>query len=209
MARVFLLSPANLGGERARMILNPRARFDLARRLAAGEASLGEVMSFVSGLYFRGKLTYARAFARAPRGISGAFIITHGAGLVEPDRPITRERLLRFADVPIAAGDPRFRSPLLEGAAILARRIGTSGEAILLGSIATDKYTTILGEALGPRLLFPTAFIGRGDMSRGGLLLRSADAAQELDYMPVAGAPRRGPRPARLPPRRPHRAPSR
>jgi hypothetical protein len=130
-------------------------------------------MSFVSGLYFRGKLTYARAFARAPRGISGAFVITHGAGLIDPDQPITRERLLRFAEIPIAAGDLRFRAPLLESASI------------------------------------PTAFVGRGDMSRGGLLLRSADAAQELDYMPVAGAPRRGPRPARLPPRRPYRAPSR
>ena len=61
--RVFLLSPANCGGERAQLLFSPGANFDLARRLRTrGGASLGEVMSFVSGLYFRGKLTYAARF---------------------------------------------------------------------------------------------------------------------------------------------------
>jgi len=41
-------------------------------------------------------------------------------------------------------------------------------------------------------------FVGRGDMSRGGLLLRSVRYEVELDYVPVAGAVRHGPRPPRL-----------
>src|SRR5262249_61742093 len=55
--------------------------------------------------------------------------------------------------------------------------------------------------ASGPRLVFPAEFVGRGDMSRGGLLLRSARDRRELTYLPVAGAVRRGVRPARLVPR--------
>ena len=69
---------------------------------------------------------------------------------------------------------------------------------VLLGSIATGKYVDALLDALGPRLLFPTDFVGRGDMSRGGLLLRSAREGRELDYIPVAGALRRGKRPPKL-----------
>ena len=70
---------------------------------------------------------------------------------------------------------------------------------VLLGSIATSKYVEPLLEVFGDRLLFPAEFVGRGDMSRGGLMLRSARAGAELTYVPVAGATRRGPRPARLP----------
>jgi hypothetical protein len=69
---------------------------------------------------------------------------------------------------------------------------------VLLGSIATGKYVDTLIESLGPRLLFPSDFVGRGDMSRGGLLLRSAREGRELDYIPVAGALRRGKRPPKL-----------
>jgi hypothetical protein len=74
---------------------------------------------------------------------------------------------------------------------------------VLLGSIATGKYVDTLLPVLGERLLFPREFIGRGDMSRGGLMLRAAKLGEELEYMPVAGAIRRGPRPAKLPPVRP------
>ena len=43
-ARVFLLSPAHCGGQRARLVLRQAARFDLARRLRSWQgASLGEV----------------------------------------------------------------------------------------------------------------------------------------------------------------------
>ena len=46
------------------------------------------------------------------------------------------------------------------------------------------------------------AFVGRGDMSRGGLLLRHASNGVELDYAPIAGAVLHGKRPPKLPPLR-------
>jgi hypothetical protein len=39
----------------------------------------------------------------------------------------------------------------------------------LLGSIATDKNLSVLTDVLGRRLRFPREFVGRGDVSRGGL----------------------------------------
>src|ERR1051325_1939702 len=90
--RIFLLSPARCDGERAKLIMNPRAEFPLARALReSGGVELGEVFSFQSGLYFRGKLAYARAFARAPEHHSGTLVITTERGLVPPSTPITRE----------------------------------------------------------------------------------------------------------------------
>ena len=68
--RVFLLSPADCSGKRARLLQNPEPGHDLGRRLHAGGAELGEVFAFVSSLYFRGKLAYARAFARTPEGVA-------------------------------------------------------------------------------------------------------------------------------------------
>ena len=62
--RIFLLSPANVNGRRGHQLLTATAQGVLAQRLRSAEgAALGEVFSFVSGLYFRGKLTYARRFA--------------------------------------------------------------------------------------------------------------------------------------------------
>jgi hypothetical protein len=71
---------------------------------------------------------------------------------------------------------------------------------VLLGSIASGKYVDLLVSVLGPRLFFPADFVGRGDMSRGGLMLRSVAEGRELDYVPLQGAVRHGSRPARLPP---------
>ena len=71
---------------------------------------------------------------------------------------------------------------------------------MLLGSIASGKYVEVLLPIFGERLLFPPSFIGRGDMSRGGLMLRCAASGEELDYIPVAGAIRQGKRPPRLDP---------
>jgi hypothetical protein len=73
---------------------------------------------------------------------------------------------------------------------------------VLLGSIASGKYADVLLGVFGERLLFPSAFVGRGDMSRGGLMLRCTDSGQELDYVPVATSVRHGERPPRLKPRR-------
>lgn len=198
--RIFLLSPAHCGGERARLIFNPRAQFELARRLRSRDgAPLGEVFSFLSGLYFRGKLAYGRAFASAPTGVPGVLVITTSEGLRPPDEPTTIARLRRFAKVDIDQDDRRYRRPLLRDARLLAEAAGEGAEFVLLGSVATGKYVDVLVKAFGEHLLFPSAFVGRGDMSRGGLMLRCAAAGLELDYVPVAGASRHGPRPPKLP----------
>ena len=70
---------------------------------------------------------------------------------------------------------------------------------VLLGSVASARYVEPLLAIFGDRLFFPPAFVGRGDMSRGGVLLRCVAEGRELDYAPVAGAERHGPRPPRLP----------
>jgi len=199
--RIFLLSPAHCGGERARLVLSERARFDLARRVqTGGGATLGEVFSFLSGLYFRGKLAYARAFARPVADHAGFYVITPNEGLRLADEHVDLERLRGFARVDIASNDPRYRGPLDRDVGRLAAEIGADGEVILLGSIATDKYVDPLLAAFGERLRFPADFVGRGDMSRGGLLLRCVRAGVELEYVPIREAVRRGPRPARLQP---------
>src|SRR5436305_9195175 len=139
--RLFLLSTAYAGGERARMILSERAKFDLAQRLRSRErATLGEVFAFLSGLYFRGKLAYANAFARTPIGISGVQIITPTRGLVDAATKISLRDLREFAGVDIHEDDPRYRAPLTRDARRLARKLSTAYEVVLLGSIATGRY---------------------------------------------------------------------
>jgi hypothetical protein len=199
--RIFLLSPAYCGGERARLVLNSRAEFELARRLRSPEgASIGEVFSFLSGLYFRGKLAYAREFETPPTGVPGSLVITPNEGLRSPDEPVTLARLKRFARGDVDERKRSYRQPLLRDARLIAETAGESCEVVLLGSVASGKYVDVLGKVFGERLLFPISFVGRGDMSRGGLMLRSARAGVELDYVPVAGAVRHGPRPPKLPP---------
>jgi hypothetical protein len=205
MPRIFLLSPANAGGVRAQQLLSPRAGFELAQRVQSPEgAQMGEVFAFVSGLYFRGKLTYAQRFAnvgdhpaRAELG-GGVLVITPGAGLRSADTHVNAEALRLFAQIEIDLANPAYRTPLVASARRVARAMGEGGDVVLLGSIASPKYVDVLLDIFGPRLLFPTAFVGRGDMSRGGLLLRQARAGVELDYEPVLGAVRHGVRPPKL-----------
>lgn len=210
LGRVFLLSPANSSGPRATMLLSERARFDLAARLRSESGvAIGEAFAFISGLYFRGKLGYALAFARppepgAPITGSGALVITPSAGLRPVETLVTAGALRAFAGVGIAANDPRYRGPLLSSARALADEIGPDCEVVLLGSIASAKYVDILTLVFGARLLFPIDFVGRGDMSRGGLLLRSVRSGEELPYVPVLGAVRHGPRPPKLTPLKKH-----
>ena len=109
---------------------------------------------------------------------------------------ITRERLLDWAQVSIDEDNPRFTAPLLAHAAALEQSLQDRARFVLLGSVATDKYVRPLGQVLGERLLFPREFVGRGDMSRGSLMLRAARAGAELEYAPVASAARHGPRAA-------------
>ena len=131
---------------------------------------------------------------------AGFYVITPNEGLRLADEHVDLERLRGFARVDIASNDPRYRGPLDRDVGRLAAEIGADGEVILLGSIATDKYVDPLLAAFGERLRFPADFVGRGDMSRGGLLLRCVRAGVELEYVPIREAVRRGPRPARLQP---------
>lgn len=204
-SRVFLLSPAHCGGERAQLVLRQGAQFDLARRLRTREgAPLGEVFSFLSGLYFRGKLAYARCFARPTTGLDGVMVITPCEGLQSPDVRVGRAVLRRYARVDIDPDDARYRRPLLRDARTVADRLKDvpAWEVVLLGSVASGKYVEPLTEIFGERLVFPPDFVGRGDMSRGGLLLRCVTGGQELPYAPLLTASRHGPRPARLVPQR-------
>lgn len=182
-------------GKRAILLLNPRAEFGLARRLRNDESTLGEVFSFLSGLYFRGKLAYARKFAPAPENI---FVITSHRGLVSPDTIVDLDELREFAAVPIDLEEPRYLRPMSASARELAEKTDPRNRVVLLGSIATKKYVEPLGEVFGERLVFPSEFVGRGDMSRGGLMLRSVLAEKELEYIPVATAVRKGARPPKL-----------
>jgi len=204
-ARFFLLSPAHCGGERAQLVLRERAEFDLAKRLRTREgAPLGEVFSFLSGLYFRGKLAYSRCFARPVAGLGGIMVITPCQGLQSPDVRVGRAHLRRYARVDIDPADARYRRPLLRDARALADRLEEvpAWEVVLLGSVASEKYVEPLTQVFGERLLFPPDFVGRGDMSRGGLLLRCVTEGRELGYAPLLNASRRGARPARLTPQR-------
>jgi hypothetical protein len=201
--KVFLLSPARAQGRRAQMIFNPRAGFDLARRLQRGEvAPLAEIFTFLSGLYFRGKVAYARTFATCAPGQCAVWVITTNCGLLKIDQPVSLDELRRFSTVDIDHEDARYRKPLQRDARRILKQFGTDTDVVLLGSISTAKYVDCLLEVFGVQLKFPVEFVGRGDMSRGGLLLRCAVDHQELAYAPVLGAIRRGKRPAKLAPRR-------
>jgi hypothetical protein len=197
--RIFLLSPANAAGERGRLLSRPNANFDLALRLRSGGATLGEAFAFISGLYFRGKLAYAQAFAAPPSGVPGAFVITSGHGLMPPETAITLEQFERIASIPIDSTEARYREPLERACRTLDEIAGPECEFVLLGSVATLKYLEPMFGVFGHRLLFPEEFIGRGDMSRGGLMLRCARAGLELTYAPLGNLTRHGPRPPRLP----------
>jgi hypothetical protein len=190
--RIFLLSPAHCGGRRATFLLRESAASPLARPLRADGAALGEVFAFLSGLYFRGKLAYAERFGRAPEGVGGVHVITPTRGLKPPGTRITAACLEEFAAVDVQSGEARYRDPLAHDAGLLARTIGPAAEVVLLGSIATNKYTDVLLEAFGPRLHFPADFVGRGDMSRGALMLHAVRIGSELAYRPVQGAVRTG-----------------
>jgi hypothetical protein len=195
---VVLMSPARIGGRRSNVLLRPEADFALAERLRNRNATLGEAYAFISGLYFRGKLAYAEAFAAPPEGLRPAFVIVPGLGLVPPDTLVDAEQLRRIGDVSIEENNPAYRDPLLRDARLLEQSAGPACQYLLLGSIATEKYTEPLLNVFGDRLLFPVEFVGRGDMSRGGLMLRRASSGEQLSYASLRGAIRRGRRPPKL-----------
>lgn len=196
---------------RAKQLLNPRATFELARRFQSEGATIAELFAYASSLYFRGKIAYARRFSGDGDVIR---VITANAGLVPPERVLTPEELRGFGSVDIHQGDPRYSGPLRRDAKALLLKLGAKGggakgngpkgdaeaevEAILFGSIATGKYRDVLLEVFGERLLFPAEFVGRGDMSRGGLMLRAVRAGEELRCIAVSRAVLTGVRAPRL-----------
>jgi len=191
---VFLLSPAYCGGRRAAILLNPASEAATVLELRSGKMTLGRAFAFMSGLYFRGKLTYAERFGES-------YVITPTRGLQRPSLPFNLKLLREFAIGDVSVDNPGYRRALEHDVAALARRIGDDAQVVLLGSVATGKYVDVLLPILGDRLRYPVSFIGRGDMSRGGLLLRSAASGEELEYQPLrAGLRPRGPRPPKLDP---------
>ena len=188
------------------MIISPAAQFTVARQIRSAEgAAIGDVFSFVSGLYFRGKLAYAQRFARPPDpsdpvAAGGVLVITPNAGLRSAQTAIGIDQFNAFAGAAVDIRNAAYRVPLEHGARALLESVGPDCDVVLLGSIASGKYVEILQPIFGDRLVFPPAFVGRGDMSRGGLMLRCVMAGVELEYVPIAGAIRHGQRPPKLAP---------
>lgn len=200
--RLFLLSPALCSGKRAALLLRESAEFDLALRLRSAEgATLGEVFSFMSGLYFRGKLAYATAFGRPPGGLNSALVIAPGHGLLPATQRVTVTDVRAMAAVPVDLAEPRYVAPLDRDLRALQAQLHAQAEVVLLGSIATPKYCQPLHDVLGNQLRYPSEFVGRGDMSRGGLMLRAVAAGHELTYVALSAGARRGRRPPKLEPR--------
>ena len=177
--KIFLLSPAYCGGRRATYLLRDGSKMPLAARLAVNTLTLGEAFTFMSGLYFRGKIAYASAFGRHA---TPALVITPTRGLLPPETVVSADVLHEFAGVDVDADDLRYRRPLVRSLRVLAAALPSDARVVLLGSIATGKYVDLMTAALGERLHFPIDFVGRGDMSRGGLMLRSAASGVELEY---------------------------
>jgi hypothetical protein len=185
-ARLFLLSPADCGAKRARILARPEASFPLARALQRGEAGLGDVFSFLSGLYFRGKLAYAQCF-----GNVAPLVITPADGLWHPQRRVDAARLARWAATAIELTNQAYTAPLRADAERIAASMPSAATVVLLGSLATPKYLDILAPIFAERLLVPQPLIGLGDMSRGAVLLRAVRSGRELDYLAASALPRR------------------
>ena len=157
------------------------------RPVRRGEAiPIGEIFTFLSGLYFRGKIAYARQFANPPRGLAGSYVITTNCGLIPPATTMTMAQMQALAKNQIDLTDKHYCRTLRRSAEEIAGKLTKQSEVVLLGSIATGKYVDLLLEVFDDRLLFPVEFVGRGDMSRGGLMLRCAADNTELEYAPGA-----------------------
>jgi len=189
--RIFILSPANAAGARAQRLLSEECQTELAVRLRAEGVRLGELFSFMSALYFRGKLAYAERFAAPPANCPGVLVITPSRGLRQPSEVVTVRDLEEMAVGRVDLEDERYRGPLRRDARGVAEKLGSATEVVLLGSIATPKYVEPLAEVFKERLVFPAEFVGRGDMSRGGMLLKCVRDAVELEYVAVTESSRR------------------
>ncbi len=185
---IYLLSPADSAGRRAKMLFNPHSKSELPQRLRTTGIPLGEAFSFMSSLYFRGKLAYATTFGKPVPGMPTTLVITPSRGLLRPEMIVKIEDLADISAERIEAHNPKYRDPLERDLRLLSEAIGQRFHVVLLGSIATRKYVPLLREVLGERVLVPRAFIGLGNMSRGALLLRCTREKRELEYISIAEA---------------------
>lgn len=200
--RVFLLSPAKASGARAQRLFASNTRSVLAARMRDSGVALGEVFSYISSLYFRGKLSYAERFATRFSEMPGIHIITPASGLLPPHTLVTLEQFQMITTGSVDENHLPYRQALERDARKLFESLESDIEVALLGSIATAKYVGPLLQIFGRRLVFPKEFVGRGDMSRGGLLLRCARAGTALNFIPILGATHHGSRPPKLPKQR-------
>jgi hypothetical protein len=196
--RIFLISPANIHGIRGSQIMSDGMQSGMAERLRNQGVPLGEIFSFISGLYFRGKLAYAEKFAKVAGNVQAAYVITASAGLVPFETLVTLDQLRELSTGAVDPINKRYRGPLDRDSTALRELVGTDCQVVLLGSIATPKYVEPLLESFGEQLFFPAEFVGRGDMSRGGLMLRCVSTGVQLTYVPLATAARHGSRPPKL-----------
>jgi len=195
-SKIFLLSPANTSGLRAKQLTSPRAQFPTAQRYRSEEGvMIGEAFAFMSALYFRGKIGYALHFAEPPDagGTFGVYVIAPGFGLVPPDWKLTPERMKTMSRTPVDVKVRSYRKPLEAEAKAVAATLEADAQVVLLGSVATGKYVDILRPIFGSRLRFPAAFAGLGDMSRGGLMLRAVRENRELEYTTLDAPRHRAP----------------
>ena len=96
-SRIFLLSPANTSAIRGQLLLNRNSQFELAQRFRGSGAPLGELFSFISSLYFRGKLAYSEAFSNPPAGFPAMLVMTTSRGLLPPKALVTMDDLLEMS----------------------------------------------------------------------------------------------------------------
>ncbi|MDX1583536.1 MAG: hypothetical protein R3338_08050 [Thermoanaerobaculia bacterium] len=182
---IFLISPANLNGTRAKQLRSKHAMFEAAKAYRNGGVPIGQAFSFMSALYFRGKLTYARRFSVSPTpgSIEPVQIITAGYGLVSPDWLIDQKRMRRLQRTKIDPRSRTYRSTLQKDVRRLRDECDESVRFVLLGSVATGKYVDVLHPILRDRLKFPASFVGIGDMQRGSIMLNAARSGVELEYV--------------------------
>lgn len=181
---IFLLSPANLTGVRAQQLRSPRSAFAAAAAYRSpGGVAVADAFTYMSALYFRGKAAYARKFAASDGQRPLAFVIAPGFGLVPLDWRLDAVRMRRMQRISVDPRKRSYRKPLEEQLRALAAA-HPDARFVLLGSIATGKYTDVLAPILGDRLHYPASFAGIGDMSRGALMLRAAASGEELAYAP-------------------------
>src|SRR5712691_2987268 len=115
MPKLFLLSPANTSGLRAKQLVSPRASFDAAVQYRSPEGvPIALAFAFMSALYFRGKIAYALHFAKPSPSVGGygIYVIAPGFGLVPPDWRITPERMKVMSRTDVDVRKRNYRKPL-------------------------------------------------------------------------------------------------